>query len=104
MRTLCFYCCDDDGNGAGEALLRTGTPLAEKLVSHFQETPYGRLAPPLGSARMSAVALAAVLLRTGAPLAEELAVRVRLLPACLQLFLRFPFNSILHHQARPPTL
>lgn len=66
----------------------------------MQETPYGRLAPPLGSARMSAVALAAVLLRTGSHLAEALAVRARLLPACLQLFLRFPFNSILHHQAR----
>ncbi|KAK9832575.1 hypothetical protein WJX81_000047 [Elliptochloris bilobata] len=68
------------------------------LAALLAETPYGRLAPPLGSARMSAVALAAVLLRTGAPLAEELAVRVRLLPACLQLFLHFPFNSILHHQ------
>lgn len=80
-----------------------GVPVAMgqvSLITAAPETPYGRLAPPLGSARMSAVALAAVLLRTGAPLAEELAVRVRLLPACLQLFLRFPFNSILHHQAR----
>ncbi len=50
---------------------------------------------------MSAVALAAVLLRTGVPLAEELAARAALLPACLALVLRFPFNSILHHQARP---
>ena len=36
-----------------------------------QETTYGRLKPPLGSTRLTAIALVAVLLRTGQQVAEQ---------------------------------
>ena len=67
----------------------------------MQETPYGLLQPPLGSARLTVIALLAVLLRTGIPAAEEAVIDAKLLPFCFSLFISYPFNSILHHQARP---
>ena len=67
----------------------------------MQETPYGLLQPPLGSARLTVIALLAVLLRTGIPAAEDAVIDAKLLPFCFSLFTSYPFNSILHHQARP---
>ena len=64
----------------------------------MQATPYGLLRPPLGSARLTVVALVAALLRTERPQAEAAIVSAGVLPHCLNLVLRFPFNSILHHQ------
>lgn len=66
-----------------------------------QETPHGLLQPPLGSGRLTVVALLAVLLRTGLPAAEEAVMKAHLLRLCLSLFADYPFNSILHHQVRP---
>ena len=59
--------------------------------------PYG-LQPPLGSARLTVVALIAVLLRTGLSSAEEAVMDADLLSLCLTLFISYPFNSILHHK------
>lgn len=66
----------------------------------LQATPYG-LAPPLGSARLTVVALIAVLLRTGLQIAEEAIMQAMLLSLCLQLVITYPFNSLLHHKVRP---
>eukprot|EP00891_Asterochloris_glomerata_P000136 jgi/Astpho2/136/e_gw1.00004.6.1_t len=63
-----------------------------------QETTYGMLKPPLGSTRLTAIALVAVLLRTGQQVAEQAVMASGLLRRSLELFLQFPFNSILHHQ------
>lgn len=66
-----------------------------------QETPYGMLKPPLGSARLTVIALLAVLLRTSSPVAEEAVISSHILKQVLHLVLQYPFNSILHHQVCP---
>jgi serine/threonine-protein phosphatase 6 regulatory subunit 3 len=80
----------------------------EQLVSHIldwfpvldcpQETAFGILSPPLGSARLKAVEMVAALARLGSPDAEEALVRAELLPRCMALFVQYPFNNLLHHQ------
>lgn len=65
----------------------------------LQETPYGLLKSPLGSARLTVIALLSVLLRTGLHAAEQAVIEARLLDRCFGLFAAYPFNSILHHQA-----
>jgi hypothetical protein len=67
-----------------------------------QETSYGLLAPPLGSVRLTIIELVAVLLRTGSPAGEAAVICSGVLRRVLDIFLHFPFNSILHHQARLP--
>jgi hypothetical protein len=64
------------------------------------QTPYGLLRPPLGSARLTVIALLAVLLRTGSQVAEEAVINSGILKQVLHLLLQYPFNSILHHQVR----
>ena len=66
-----------------------------------QETSYGVLRPPLGSVRLTVIELVAVLLRTGSEAAERAIMASSAVQEVLQVFLRFPFNSILHHQASP---
>lgn len=83
------------GNRAREARSSTHTSLA----SAMQETPYGLLRSPLGSARLTVIALLAVLLRTGLHAAEQAVIEAGLLKRCSKLFVDYPFNSILHHQA-----
>lgn len=58
------------------------------------------LRPPLGSVRLTIIELVAVLLRTGSEEAERAIIGSSAVQEVLQVFLRFPFNSILHHQAR----
>lgn len=70
------------------------------VVSVMQETSYGVLRPPLGSVRLTIIELVAVLVRTGSPAAEAAVMASSAVQEVLQVFLRFPFNSILHHQAR----
>lgn len=65
----------------------------------LQETSYGVLRPPLGSVRLTIIELVAVLLRTGSEEAERAIIGSSAVQEVLQVFLRFPFNSILHHQA-----
>ena len=60
------------------------------------------LRPPLGSVRLTIIELVAVLLRTGSEEAERAIIGSSAVQEVLQVFLRFPFNSILHHQARSP--
>ena len=67
----------------------------------MQETSYGVLRPPLGSVRLTIIELVAVLLRTGSEEAEGAIIESSAVQEVLQVFLRFPFNSILHHQASP---
>lgn len=67
-----------------------------------QETSYGVLRPPLGSVRLTIIELVAVLLRTGSEEAEGAIIESNAVQEVLQVFLRFPFNSILHHQAGSP--
>ena len=67
----------------------------------MQETSYGVLRPPLGSVRLTIIELVAVLLRTGSEEAETAIIESGAVQEVLQVFLRFPFNSILHHQAGP---
>lgn len=47
------------------------------------------------------VALIAVLLRTGLTSAEKAIMEAMLLSLCLNLFISYPFNSILHHKVGP---
>ncbi|KAK9917462.1 hypothetical protein WJX75_004564 [Coccomyxa subellipsoidea] len=62
------------------------------------ETSYGVLRPPLGSVRLTVIELVAVLLRTGSEEAEAAIIASGIVREILAVFLRFPFNSILHHQ------
>lgn len=66
-----------------------------------QETPFGRLAPPLGSARLKAVEAIYALLAMGDPAAEEGVMESGVAIRCLDLFTQFPFNNLLHHRVRP---
>lgn len=54
--------------------------------------------PPLGSVRLTVIELVAVLLRTGSEEAEAAIIASGIVREILAVFLRFPFNSILHHQ------
>ncbi len=58
------------------------------------------LSPPLGSSRLKAVETVAALVRVSDDTAERTLMGAGLIPRCLELFLRFPFNNLLHHQAR----
>lgn len=51
--------------------------------------------------RLTIIELVAVLLRTGSDKAEGAIIESSAVQEVLQVFLRFPFNSILHHQACP---
>ncbi len=73
----------------------------QSISLSLQETSYGVLRPPLGSVRLTIIELVAVLLRTGSEEAEGAIIESSAVQEVLQVFLRFPFNSILHHQASP---
>jgi serine/threonine-protein phosphatase 6 regulatory subunit 3 len=63
-----------------------------------QETPYGLLAPPLGRARLKVVELLAVLLQVGDEAADGALIAAGALALVMELFARYPFNNLLHHQ------
>ncbi len=75
-------------------------PTVKRLMVDYetQETSYGVLRPPLGSVRLTVIELVAVLLRTGSEEAETAIIASGIVREILAVFLRFPFNSILHHQ------
>ncbi len=68
-----------------------------------QETPFGQLAPPLGSGRLKAVEVIYALLNQSNPVAEEGIMESGAIMKCLDLFMEFPFNNLLHHRVRPHT-
>jgi serine/threonine-protein phosphatase 6 regulatory subunit 3 len=108
-----------DGGSAGASPRARGAPHREAAVAAIlgyvprlleqlddaavpaepQETPYGQLVPPLGSARLRIVELLAALLRVGAEPAELVLIGASALPRVQALFEAFPFNNLLHHQA-----
>ena len=63
-----------------------------------QDGPTSMPRPRLGSARLKAVETVAALVRVGNADADAALVAAGLVPRCLDLFLRFPFNNLLHHQ------
>ena len=63
----------------------------------IQLTPYGVLAPPLGLTRIKAVALLVALLRSGRADAVAGVVASGAVARCLDLFVAYPFNNLLHH-------
>ena len=62
------------------------------------ETSYGRLAPPLGRARIKVAELLAALLHAGDDDVDAALVAANAVGRALALFARFPFNNLLHHQ------
>ena len=68
----------------------------------------GMWRPRLGSARLKGVETVAALVRIGNADADLAVAEAGLIPRCLELFLLFPFNNLLHHQVpygaarRPP--
>ena len=54
--------------------------------------------PRLGSARLKGVETVAALVRIGNADADIAVAESGLIPRCLDLFLLFPFNNLLHHQ------
>jgi hypothetical protein len=71
--------------------------------SAVQLTPFGRLAPPLGLARVKVAELFAALLGVGSASAGTAVAAAGVLPRTLALVLQFPFNNILHAQVPRPT-
>lgn len=65
--------------------------------SNIQLTPYGVLNPPLGLTRIKAVALLVALLRSGRVDAVAGVVASGAVSKCLDLFIAYPFNNLLHH-------
>lgn len=63
-----------------------------------QLTPFGRLAPPLGLARVKVAELFAALLGVGSASAGGAVAAAGVLQRTLALVLQFPFNNILHAQ------
>ena len=61
-----------------------------------QETPYGYLDPPVGFLRLKVIELLAVLMNSGFEPALQAVVDAGAFPRCLDLFLRYPFNNVLH--------
>lgn len=66
-----------------------------------QETPFGQLAPPLGSARLKAVEVIYALLNQSDAAAEEGIMESGAIMKCLDLFTEYPFNNLLHHRVSP---
>ena len=71
--------------------------LLQSEESSTQETPYGLLSPPLGRPRLKIVELLAVLVRSGDSTSEAAVVQSGAVRLCLQLFVKYPFNNLLHH-------
>lgn len=65
--------------------------------STTQETPYGLLAPPLGSSRLKITELLATLVRQAEESAEHALVQSDAFALCMEIFGRYPFNNLLHH-------
>jgi serine/threonine-protein phosphatase 6 regulatory subunit 3 len=86
---------------AVQATLKYLGPLVDLLDAAdpeaTQETPFGMLRPPLGTARLKIVELLAVLLRAGEDLAERAVIDAGAVPKCLDLFVAYPFNNLLHY-------
>ena len=66
-----LYCISVPVLPADKLLALLETPPEGQEGVPEQETTYGMLKPPLGSTRLTAIALVAVLLRTGQQIAEQ---------------------------------
>lgn len=85
---------------AVQATLKYVTQLVSLLEAvdpeATQETPFGMLRPPLGTARLKIVELLSVLMRAGIESAERAVIESGAVPKCLDLFITYPFNNLLH--------
>ncbi|KAI3432394.1 hypothetical protein D9Q98_003950 [Chlorella vulgaris] len=72
------------------ALLESADP------SRRLPTSYGLLHPPVGLARLKAMELLAALLHSGDETAEEAVLATQGVQRCMELFLAYPFNNVLH--------
>ncbi|GMH38104.1 hypothetical protein BSKO_05988 [Bryopsis sp. KO-2023] len=61
-----------------------------------QLTPYGLLDPPAGVGRLKITELFSVLMCSGWEEAQQALLESGALPKCMQLFLKYPFNNLLH--------
>eukprot|EP00191_Tetraselmis_sp_GSL018_P024796 CAMPEP_0177623274 /NCGR_PEP_ID=MMETSP0419_2-20121207/28816_1 /TAXON_ID=582737 /ORGANISM="Tetraselmis sp., Strain GSL018" /LENGTH=516 /DNA_ID=CAMNT_0019123817 /DNA_START=213 /DNA_END=1763 /DNA_ORIENTATION=- len=61
-----------------------------------QEMPYGIVRPVFGIPRLRVIELLRVILWVAGAEVQEALVSSRALPKCLELFLRYPFNNLLH--------
>mmetsp|Transcript_5879 Transcript_5879/g.16479 ORF Transcript_5879/g.16479 Transcript_5879/m.16479 type:complete len:509 (+) Transcript_5879:402-1928(+) len=61
-----------------------------------QEMPYGVIKPPFGVSRLRVVELLRVLLWIAGAEVESALIASQALPKCLETFLRYPFNNLLH--------
>lgn len=68
-----------------------------------QDGPVTLPSPRLGSARLKAVETVAALVRVGNANADLAVAESGLILRCLELFVLFPFNNLLHHQVLPDT-
>ena len=73
--------------------LQTGAAASQQ-----QNTPFGMLAPALGSARLKVVELLAALARTGIGAVESALLKAEAPQECMRLFAGYPFNNLLHRQ------
>lgn len=71
---------------------------SSEVPGQAQDTPFGGVAPPLGSARLKVVELLAALARSGMKPAEQALLDSGAVARCMQLFAAYPFNNLLHKQ------
>lgn len=76
----------------------------DKLVAMLEDpnckelpTTYGMIKPAVGEARLKAVDLLASLLRAGDAQAERAVIESNGVQRCMELFLKYPFNNVLHN-------
>ena len=87
----------EGGEKEEEASSSSSSSSPSSGTNTTQLTPYGVLAPPLGLTRIKAVALLVALLRSGRTDAVAGVVASGAVSKCLDLFLAYPFNNLLHH-------
>lgn len=95
---------DKARNGAITALLPYIAPLVTFLkdsgASRTQETPFGLLSPPLGRSKLKIAELLAALLRADGAVADQAIIEAGAVQLCMQLFVAYPFNNLLHQHVR----
>mmetsp|Transcript_9458 Transcript_9458/g.26990 ORF Transcript_9458/g.26990 Transcript_9458/m.26990 type:complete len:578 (+) Transcript_9458:485-2218(+) len=95
--------------GAVQSILKELPKLVDLLKHHHIEgegnaggpgvlmTTFGQLEPPLGSRRWKVVELLSVLASTPSQGVEEALISTGALKICMDLFVHYPFNNLLHH-------